>query len=470
MDAEKATEYLARVNWKSMVEWLTAEAILNRPQDPIQFVRDIVGAKLAERGGTEFRAEQTTDWLRNCYTEATAMVDEHGVIHGKSVDEAAQSLPEQLTECKKKIEGMQKLLEASNTIATLDPLQATENVVQETCRILNCDRATIFVLDDATNELVLSVAEGAKNIRIPVGQGIAGTVAATDETINIVDAYSDPRFNSGSDKATGYRTTTILCMPIKSLNGKTVGVLQAINKKDAIFSPTDEDVMELLAMQAGIAVQNANIFKSAETARDKFRSLLDIIRAMQGELGVNSLIFTITQRTVRVIDADRCTLYLIDNVQRALFAMQGEVNIRISMEQGIAGAVATSGLTQNIPDAYENPNFNQSIDKKSGYRTKAILCMPIKAGDQVIGVLQLMNKTSGNYVFTSEDEDVMAIFLSIAGPILASSNLYAQIQGKGKGKGDASELPGKAGARAADSKADMMKKAMPGFSEQEEED
>lgn len=272
-----------------------------------------------------------------------------------------------------------------------------------------------------------------------------------------------------SDKATGYRTTTILCMPIKSLAGKTVGVLQAINKKDAIFTPTDEEVMELLAMQAGIAVQNANLFKSAESARDKFRSLLDIIRAMQGELGVNSLIFTITQRTVRVVDADRCTLYLVDNVQKALFAMQGEVNIRISMEQGIAGSVATSGQVLNIPDAYDNPNFNQAIDKKSGYRTKAILCMPIKAEDQVIGVLQLMNKTTGNYVFTGEDEDIMNIFLSIAGPILASSNLYAQIQGKGKSKSD-QEMPTSGGRSSMTGKSDMLKKAMPGFSEGDEDD
>lgn len=150
---------------------------------------------------------------------------------------------------------------------------------------------------------------------------------------------------------------------------------------------------------------------------------------MQSELGVNSLIFTITQRTVRVVDADRCTLYLIDNVQRALFAMQGEVNIRISMEQGIAGSVATSGQVLNITDAYENPHFNQTIDRKTGYRTKAILCMPIKADDQVIGVLQLINKTTAPYIFTVDDEDVMNIFLSIAGPILAGSNLYAQLQG-----------------------------------------
>jgi len=131
---------------------------------------------------------------------------------------------------------------------------------------------------------------------------------------------------TSADKASGYRTVNILCMPIKSVDGSIVGVLQAINKKDGSFTPTDEDVMSLLATQAGIALQNANLYRNSESARDKFRSLLDIIRAMQGEMGVNSLIFTITQRTIRVVDADRCTLYLVDNVHRGLFAMQGEVN------------------------------------------------------------------------------------------------------------------------------------------------
>lgn len=468
VNPEKATEYLSRVNWKSLVEWCTAETILNRPPDPVQFCRDILGAKIAERGGTEFRAEEVTDWLRNCYTDATAMVDEHGIIHGKEVEEAAQSLPEQLTEARKKMEGMQKLLDASSSIATLDPLAATENIISETCRILNCDRATIFTLDEATNEIVLCVAEGAKNIRLPVGQGIAGSVASTGETINIVDAYSDPRFSDASDKATGYRTTTILCMPIKNLEGNIVGVLQAINKKDGSFSQTDEEVMDLMATQSGIAVQNANIYRAAEVARDKFRSLLDIIRAMQGELGVNSLIFTITQRTIRVVDADRCTLYLVDNVHRGLFAMQGEVNIRISMDQGIAGQVASTGQTLNIPDAYDNPNFNQAIDKKTGYRTKAILCMAIKCENTVVGVLQLINKTSGNGVFTLEDEETMSIFLSIAGPILASSNLYSQIQGKGKskdGKGDEKEMPR---SPEKSNTANVAKNAMTSLGEDEE--
>ena len=89
---------------------------------------------------------------------------------------------------RRKVDAMEKLLDASRTIANLDPLQvlpivtailysliffsfkATNNIVTETCRILNCDRATIFTLDEAARELVLCVAEGAKNIRVPLGQ------------------------------------------------------------------------------------------------------------------------------------------------------------------------------------------------------------------------------------------------------------------------------------------------------------
>jgi GAF domain-containing protein len=91
----------------------------------------------------------------------------------------------------------------------------------------------------------------------------------------------------------------------------------------------------------------------------------------------------------------------------------------------------------SAPDAYENEKFKQAIDKKSGDRTRAILCMPIRAeGYGVIGVLQLINKESGSYVFTQQDEDVMNIFLSIGGPILAASNLYNQLQGKGNKKSE----------------------------------
>lgn len=141
------------------------------------------------------------------------------------------------------------------------------------------------------------------------------------------------------------------------------------------------------------------------------------------------------------------------------------------MSQGIAGHVATTGQMLNIPDAYDDPNFNQAIDKKTGYRTKAILCMPIKADDQVIGVLQLINKVTGSGVFGTDDEDVMMIFLSIAGPILAASNLYAQIQGKSKKKSEGDEMPKDVAMHAASTKdASRLSGFQENAGEEEEEE
>lgn len=152
--------------------------------------------KLTQRGNLTYNAEQITDWLRNCYTEATALIDENGIIHGKQVTEAPQSWTEQAAELNRKMEGIHKLLDASKTIATLDPLQATENIISQTCRILDCDRASIFTVDSSSNMLTMFASEGIQDIRVPIGEGIAGSVALTGETINIIDAYSDPRFNN----------------------------------------------------------------------------------------------------------------------------------------------------------------------------------------------------------------------------------------------------------------------------------
>jgi hypothetical protein len=170
MNPEKATDYLSRINWKSLVEWLTAEVILNRPQDPINFCRDLLGVKIVQQTSVDFKPDAINDWLRNCYTEATALVDEHGIIKNKKIEVPSKSLAEQISELTQKVEGMQKLLDSFSAIATLDPILSTDNIVSEICNILDCDKATAYMLDNVTQELVINIVEGTKNIRIPVGQ------------------------------------------------------------------------------------------------------------------------------------------------------------------------------------------------------------------------------------------------------------------------------------------------------------
>ena len=91
-------------------------------------------------------------------------------------------------------------------------------IAEETKLALNADRCSVFLYDKDTNELWSKIALGieAQEIRFSADKGLAGHVARTGETINIKDAYNDKRFNKSVDKKTGYRTKTILCMPIKN--------------------------------------------------------------------------------------------------------------------------------------------------------------------------------------------------------------------------------------------------------------
>lgn len=104
--------------------------------------------------------------------------------------------------------------------------------------------------------------------------------------------------------------------------------------------------------QVGVALQNALLFRRSQRSSARVHSVLELVRNMHSDLNVNSLMFTITQRAHALVDADRCTLFMADHRSNELYSLQGEVNIRIRMDQGIAGAVATSGTTINIPDAY----------------------------------------------------------------------------------------------------------------------
>lgn len=148
--------------------------------------------------------------------------------------------------------------------AETDVDKLLEIITEETGKALNADRCTVFLLDDDKKELWSKVAIGMGNdaIRIPANTGLAGHVINTGETVNIKDAYNDPRFNKDIDKKTGYITKTILCMPMRNLNHEISGVFQVLNKHgNSVFTDEDEDLLIAIGSSAGIALENARLFK-----------------------------------------------------------------------------------------------------------------------------------------------------------------------------------------------------------------
>lgn len=156
------------------------------------------------------------------------------------------------------------LVKISRSITALTDIDELLRVIaEETKNAIQADRCTVFLWDKDTDELWSKVALGldsSQEIRFPADKGLAGYVVKTGETVNIVDAYNDPRFNPEVDTKTGYRTKTILCMPIMNNNREIIGAFQVINKIDGIFTKNDEDLLIAIGGSASIALENAQLF------------------------------------------------------------------------------------------------------------------------------------------------------------------------------------------------------------------
>ncbi len=173
-----------------------------------------------------------------------------------------------------RVEKLGGILEAAKALVAernLDRLLLL--IVGSAARVVEADRCTLFLVDRDRGELWSKVAQGVamKEIRFPIGRGIAGAVAETNTSVNIPDAYADPRFNQAVDKQTGYRTRSILCVPMRSLEGEVVGVLQALNKLDGSpFTDEDEELLSALGGQAAAAVNNALLHQEIQQMMEGF--------------------------------------------------------------------------------------------------------------------------------------------------------------------------------------------------------
>src|ERR1051325_2577494 len=165
-----------------------------------------------------------------------------------------------LSELRLQLNKVHRLVEATKIVnSTLDTDRLLELILSAAASTVQADRGTLYLLDEEKNELWSKVTQGASRIeiRLPMGKGIAGYVAVTGETINIPDAYADPRFNAEIDRRTGYRTKTILSMPMKNKEGTIIGVFQLLNKSGGAFTREDEEFIDGLSIHAAIAVENA---------------------------------------------------------------------------------------------------------------------------------------------------------------------------------------------------------------------
>lgn len=162
----------------------------------------------------------------------------------------------------------------------------------------------------------------------------------------------------------------------------------------------------------------------------KLTSILDVTKAMSAEKDLDLLLPLILYEATKVVEADRCSLFVLDRERNQLWSKvaQGSKNeIRLPVGSGIAGQVAQTGEVINLPDAYADERFNRSFDIQSGYHTQSVLCVPMRdANGEVTGVIQALNKLSGE-PFNSEDEELLLALGAQASGAIENALLHEEI-------------------------------------------
>jgi serine/threonine-protein kinase len=174
---------------------------------------------------------------------------------------ALREATQQQVRAERSVERLQLLLEMTKRLLQTTQLEEILRLLAETsARLANAELATIYLLDREHGELWSKVTldQGVGEIRLPLGAGIAGTVAVTGEPIHIPDAYADPRFDRSTDRRTGRRTRNLLTVPMTAQDGSILGVFQVINKRDGTFGVEDIEILSALAASASISIEHAS--------------------------------------------------------------------------------------------------------------------------------------------------------------------------------------------------------------------
>lgn len=211
-------------------------------------------------------------------------------------------------------------------------------------------------------------------------------------------------------------------------NSKDTAMMYFENAKN--LSMTAGDELSIVGyVLTRIKQLRAGLDFSLPIKSDPLVSLVKIGRSITAVTDIDILLRVIAEETKIAIQADRCTVFMLDKDKNELWSKvalgMDSQEIRFPADKGLAGYVVKTGEPLNIPDAYNDPRFNPDIDKETGYHTKTILCMPIKNNNQeIIGAFQVLNKLGG--VFTKGDEDLLVAIGGSASIALENAQLFEQ--------------------------------------------
>jgi putative methionine-R-sulfoxide reductase with GAF domain len=416
VDVSKCAGYLAAVDGKPGASLLVVPFVM-----PSQIFGCVLRGKL---GRTSF-SNMDAIHLENM----TPLISKSIISKGISNEEALKSSGFSLR--------LQALLEVAEILTGVLDIDALVPIIMErACSLLNTERCSIFLVDQNRTELITRFHGGlAKSIRIPISRGIVGHTATTGEVVNIVDAYADARFDKQVDMETGFRTRTLLSVPIYNNRGEIAGVTEMINRRDgSSFDDGDIKMMMAFNVFCGISLDNAKLYTTSLNLSRQLQGFAEMGSTLNASKTVKDILEEILNNSKLLINASRATIFLRDvdadtitehinlgdrvehgtifarevvSVMKPKAFSRDEVSAQVSGQK----AIPRSTSSYIVPDAGnddENPLFDPICD------------FPLLTSDsQILGVMEL----KCNWKILPEDVKLLDCFAVFAAVSLEKSTL-----------------------------------------------
>uniref|UniRef100_A0A1I8GIE2 Phosphodiesterase n=1 Tax=Macrostomum lignano TaxID=282301 RepID=A0A1I8GIE2_9PLAT len=330
-------------------------------------------------------------------------------------------------------------------------------ILRNVCLLIGADRCSLFLVESAPGRSQLELVSNLfdvtadscletilanhSSIRIPIGQGIVGSVALTGEPVRIADAYQDERFNAEIDKQTGYRTKSVLCLPVKDHTGAVIGVTQAVNKRDGgVFSETDEKTFETFLTFCGIGIRNAKLYKQSQLETKRNQVLLDMVRIISEQQdNLDPLVRKIMHYMQLITTCRWCQILLIDDPTSVEGMFDHAFELRFEDDDANSATVHDGESRQPaapVVTDYCRMLLNSELislvcdtgEELERLSISALLCLPIKnAQSRVAGLCLLMNKSDGG-AFTSGDQQLAEAFALFCGLGIHNTRMFERAE------------------------------------------
>jgi GAF domain-containing protein/anti-sigma regulatory factor (Ser/Thr protein kinase) len=322
------------------------------------------------------------------------------------------------------LQALQRVTDAALQHLSLDEL--LDQLLQRVVETLHTDTAAILLLDEQAGELVARASKGIEEeveqgVRIPLGQGFAGTIAALRQPLTIPNVDHGDILNPIL-RERGIRS--LLGVPLL-VEGEVLGVLHVGTLVPREFTEADADLLHAAADRAAMAISHAHMYERERAAARTLEALQSVTDAGLGYLPLPQLLDELLQRIVRILDADTAAFLLLDEAGRELIATAAigvdEVGARVPVGRGFAGRIAAESHPITIPDTDDADIWNPLL-RQAGIRS--LLGVPLLAEDKVIGVLHVGTLTPRN--FEPRDVELLQLAADRAATAIERARLFHQ--------------------------------------------